>query len=91
MTLSSPAVTPPAAASSVCGLITATPCKTVSAVTLYVCCRQMKRLYSECSQEEEDPTQLLTPEELAAQQAQVRMLAHAYLSHNLARTHLQIF
>ena len=31
----------------------------------------MKRLYSECSQEE-DPQQLMTPDELAAQQQRVR-------------------
>lgn len=40
----------------------------------------MKRLYSECSQEE-DPLQLLTPAEVAAQQEKVSMLVHSHANH----------
>ena len=72
--------TPPAVCACRCnpseGLSAATLARVCQLSILPFCRRQMKRLYSECSQEE-DPMQLLTPEELAAQQAQVCLLLDA--------------
>ena len=63
-----------------------TPLDRVQSRYVWLACRQMKRLYSECSQEE-DPLQLMTPAEIAAQPEQVSMHLNA-MSCNFTQTML---